>query len=124
MLGKEKKGDLFLFLVSASCVAVILCAFYFLYYKQGYDFIVEVSCNPTQEECFQRDCSNPDDCPANGLSDFKRYSVQAADFKMCRNEDCTTACADGTIQCQPVVCVEDLEAGESCSLPVSPTNDE
>jgi hypothetical protein len=94
----------------------ILVSFYFFYFKKDYDFIVEVACDPSVEVCFQRDCSNPDDCPPNGLSDFKRFSLKASDFKMCENEDCTIACKTGTIKCEPIECEEDEEMGESCSL--------
>jgi len=112
----DKKNNWFLWLVGLSCLVVITCAFYFFYFKKDYDFIVEVACDPSKEICFQRDCSNPDDCPPNGLSDFKRYSLNAGDFSKCLNEDCTNACETGTIKCEPIICVEDLEVGESCSI--------
>lgn len=121
--GEEKKFNWFLILIGVSCLAVIICAFYFFYYKKDYDFIVEVSCDPSQEICFQRDCSDPDFCPPNGLSDFKRYSLNAADFKMCENEDCTSACETVTIKCQPLACTEDELVGETCST-LEPSADE
>ena len=122
--GEDKKINWFLWLIGVSCLVVIACSFYFFYFKKDYDFIVEVVCDPLQEICFQRDCSNPDDCPPNGLSDFKRYSLNAGDFKMCINEDCTSACENGIIKCEPVECVEDPEFGESCSLSQAPANNE
>ncbi len=111
---EDKKSNWFLWLIGISCLTVILCAFYFFYYKKDYEFIVEVVCDPSKEICSQRDCSNPDDCPPNGLSDFKRFSLEASDFKMCVNEDCTNACENGTIKCEPIECAEDEEMGESC----------
>ena len=116
MSEEGKKSDWFLWLIGISCLLAIFVSFYFFYFKKDYDFIVEVACDPSQEVCFQRDCTNPDDCPPNELSDFKRYSLNAGDFKMCENEDCTTVCESGTIECEPIECEEDEEMGESCSL--------
>jgi hypothetical protein len=120
----DKKSDWFLWLIGVSCLAAIFVSFYFFYFKKDYDFIVEVACDPLKEICFQRDCSNPDDCPPNELSDFKRYSLNAGDFNKCANEDCTEACESGAIKCEPVPCEENLDAGESCSslqVPVTPS---
>ncbi len=96
-------------------LATIAVSFYFFYYKKDYEFIVEVPCDISIEGCFQRDCSNPDDCPPNGFSDFKRYSLNAADFSYCKDEDCSKACQGGQIQCTLIECEENIEAGESCS---------
>lgn len=96
-------------------IAVIINSFYFFYIKKNFNFIVETPCDSSIEQCFERDCTNPDDCPPNGLSHFKRYTLNANDFKYCQDEDCTNACESGQIQCTRVQCVEDLEAGESCS---------
>ncbi len=76
---------------------------------------MEVVCDPSKETCFQRDCSNPDNCPPNGLSDFKRYNLKASDFKMCQNEDCENACEIGAIKCEPIECTVDEIMGEFCS---------
>lgn len=122
--GEAKKSNWFLWLIGISCLIAIVCSFYFFYYKKDYNFIVEVACDTSKETCFQRDCSNPDDCPPNGLSDFKRYSLNAGDFKMCENEDCTKACESGTIKCNPVACVENTEVGESCSTLESSVNNQ
>lgn len=98
--------------------AVIISNFYFFYFQKDYEFIVESSCDINKEECFQRDCSNLDDCPPNGLSDFKRYSLNANDFQYCINEDCTEVCENGQIKCEQIECEPDVEFGESCSLSV------
>src|SRR3989339_642281 len=113
--GEDKKNSWFLWLVGLSCLVAIFSAFYFFYYKKDYDFIVEVACDTAKGVCFQRDCSNPDNCPPNGLSDFKRYSLNARDFKMCENEDCAIACETGIIKCEPIECAKDLTTGESCN---------
>lgn len=121
---KKKSNNWFLRAMIGCCIIAILVSFYFFYYKKDYNFIVEVPCDVLKEQCFQRDCSNPDDCPPNGLSSFKRYNLRAMDFKMCENEDCAKACESGTIKCEPVECVEDLETGETCSLPIPLTSNE
>lgn len=111
----SKESHRFLWLIGLSCLIAISCSFYFFYYKKDYDFVVEVFCDPYQEMCFQRDCSNPDDCPLNGLSDFKRYTLNAADFVKCENEDCEKACETNLINCKQLECEVDEEFGESCS---------
>lgn len=123
MVEKENKGhNIFLYVMLGGCLIAVATSFYFFYFKKDYKFIVEVLCDSSKEICFQRDCSNPDDCPPNGLSDFKRYSLNAGDFKMCENEDCTNACENGTIKCEPIECVEDEKMGEFCSVLESPVN--
>lgn len=119
---KKKSNNWFLSAVIGCCAIAVLVSFYFFYYKKDYDFIIEVPCDALKEQCFQRDCSNPDDCPPNGFSDFKRYSLSAGDFRRCENENCANACETGTIKCESIECVEDLEMGESCSLPM-PSNE-
>ena len=116
MSDEDKKNNWFLWLIGVSCLVVILVSFCSFYFKKNYNFIVETACDTSKEECFQRDCANPDDCPPNGLSDFKRFSLKASDFQYCQNEDCTMICENRAIKCAPVKCVQDLEAGESCSL--------
>lgn len=99
-------------------ISTILSCFYFFYIKKDFNFIVETTCNKTMEECFVRDCTNPDDCPPNGLEEFKRYSLNANDFKYCKNEDCLNACENKQIPCENISCVEDPEIGESCSFSI------
>lgn len=114
---EKKQKNWLIWLLVSGCIISILFSFYNYFYKKNYNFIVEVPCGATTETCFQRDCSNPDDCPPNGLSDFKRYSLKASDFKYCKNEDCLQACTDGAIKCSQVKCTENSETGESCVSP-------
>lgn len=90
-------------------LGVIFASFYFFYFKKNYNFFVEVACDPTQSQCFKRDCSDPDNCPPNGLETFKRYSIKASDFKYCENEDCSVACESGQIKCDEIKCIKDSE---------------
>ncbi len=111
----EKKNNWFLWLIGISVLVTILASFYSLYFQKNYEFIVEVPCDTSKETCFQRDCSDSDNCPPNKLDNFKRYSLKANDFKACSNEDCAKVCENGSIPCEPIFCIEDLESGESCS---------
>ena len=117
---EKEKPKKFLTLLTIINILLFLSAigssFYFFYIKKDFDFIVEVPCDTNKEQCIQRDCTNPDDCPPNRLSDFKRYTLSAKDFQYCQNEDCTIACESGTIQCEQEKCMENLETGESCSV--------
>lgn len=122
--GDKKENNIFLYVLLGLCFVAIAASFYFFYFKKDYDFVVEVACNPETETCIQRDCSNPDDCPPNGLSDFKRYTLNAGDFEMCENEDCENACESGSIKCEPIECAVDEIMGETCSSPEEPSNEE
>jgi hypothetical protein len=109
----KRKINWLLSLISLSCIAVISVSFYFFFLKKDFDFIVEVSCDSSKEECFVRDCESIE-CPPNNLSLFKRYTVKAKDFKYCENENCAVACENNQIQCEVVPCEVDEEYGESC----------
>ncbi len=119
---EKKQKNWLIWLLVGGCVASILFSFYTYFYKKNYNFIVEVPCDNSTETCFERDCSNLDDCPPNGLSDFKRYSLKASDFKYCKDENCAQACAEGTIKCESVQCEENSETGESCVYPEPSTS--
>jgi hypothetical protein len=121
---EEKSGNWFLWAIVLCCAVAVAVSFYSFYFNKNYDFIVETACDPAKEECFERDCTNPDDCPPNGLSDFKRYSLNAGDFKMCENEDCTLACETALIECIQLECVEDPEWGEYCVSPETVTEED
>ncbi len=95
----------------------IVSSFYFFFFKKDYDFVMETACDPSKEMCLQRDCTNPDNCPPNGLATFKRYSIKASDFKYCENENCDKACVSWQIKCTPIRCESDSTAGEICTPP-------
>lgn len=118
--GDKKENNVFLYLLLGGCLITIVTSFYFFYFKKDYQFIVETSCNPEKETCFQRDCSNPDDCPPDRLSNFKRFTLNAGDFKFCEKEDCTQVCEKGVISCTQIECAEDELARESCTILVEP----
>ena len=119
----KKVHNVFLYMILVSCLLVVGYSFYGFYIQKDFNFIVEVSCDPSMKTCFERDCSDPDMCPPNGLSVFNRYTIKASDFAMCTNEDCSRACEEGTIDCKPVGCSVYEGMGEVCVSPeINPAN--
>ena len=111
-LQKQKKFfTLFTTINIAIFLIVIISSFYFLFLKKDFQFLVETNCDKNKEQCFERDCTNPDDCPPNNLTVFKRYSLKASDFKYCTNEDCAEACETHKIKCAEVKCINSNETG-------------
>lgn len=119
-MAMEKSDTLALSLISLSVVIAIGIAGWLYLYKKDYVFVVEASCDPTATTCFVRDCSNPDDCPPNGLTSYKVFQVKAKDFEKCTDDSCQNECLNGTISCTEVKCGESGE--DSCSdNPIRPT---
>ncbi len=118
LVSKEQKfADEFSIFSVLVFIFVIGINFYVLYFQKNYDFIVETACDPTKEECFERDCSEEGFCPPNNLSNFKRFSINAKDFKMCENEDCSQVCESEAGVCEQIACTPDEEFGEYCVSP-------
>ncbi len=117
-ISKEEGVNYFLIFVVLSVVAVIFTSFYNFYFKKNYSFMVEASCDSQKEVCFYRDCDTEDaECPPNNLSYYKKYTINAKDFPLCENEDCTNACSTGLIKCEETECVmQDVKDG-LCVLP-------
>lgn len=107
------KGFGFLTLLVVVLAAPVISSFYKYYYLKDYNFIIEAECDSKKEICFTRDCSNPDECPPNGLSEYKEFYIKAYDFAKCTDDYCTEECKNGTIQCEQIEC--DSEAGDDCT---------
>jgi hypothetical protein len=90
-------------------------AYYHYFVNQDYDFLVEVRCDSNEETCYSRDCSNPDDCPPNGLSVYKQYSINALDFRKCSDNSCEKECKSGSVKCTEIVCGNADE--DVCTMP-------
>lgn len=101
-----------LFLLFLSIFVVIAGDAYKFLIRKDYNFSVETECNPDTENCFYRDCTNPDDCPPNGLENYRLFNISATDFKKCTTESCNE-CKTGELMCQEIVCGEDEE--DECS---------
>ncbi|HNW71317.1 MAG TPA: hypothetical protein PKZ36_01600 [Candidatus Paceibacterota bacterium] len=115
--GRMKIDWLVLSLLSC-CLIATAVSFYFFFHKKAYDFIIEIPCDPNKEVCSFRDCSEPDSCPPNNFSFFKKYNLRASDFNKCPDGDCSVVCETGQINCEPIECVADQEIGEVCTSPL------
>ena len=90
--------------------------YYKYVYAKSYKFVVEQPCDPNTEQCFVRDCEkNPDSCPPNGLSHYKKAYVKAANFSKCENNSCQKECNAKQFNCKPIAC--DAAAGDACEGP-------
>ena len=90
--------------------------YYKYLYAKNYKFVVEQSCNPAAEQCFFRDCEkNPDSCPPNGLSHYKKAYVKAANFPRCSDNSCQAECDAKQFTCKPIAC--DAANGDECEGP-------
>ncbi len=93
-------------------LAAIVSNFYIFVYQKNYDFIVEAECNPEEQVCFIRDCSEEDSCPPNGLERYRIFNLKARDVKKCADNSCLVECVSGIISCTEVFC--DEFAGDTC----------
>lgn len=82
----------------------LVSSFYKYYYTKDYDFLIEAKCDPEKENCYLRDCSTPDDCPPNGYSTYKQFSIKAFDFVKCAENSCTKECEERIITCIDIPC--------------------
>lgn len=94
--------------VGTALAAVIFCAYRYLYVKEYY-FIVEADCDSSKELCYMRSCDQGE-CPPNGLSEYKRYSINAADFAKCTDNSCQRECQSGSISCLEIACDANVDA--------------
>jgi hypothetical protein len=116
---EESKGhNVFLYILLLSCFAVVLSSFYNFYFRKNYDFIVETSCDQTKESCFYRDCDVEGSCPPNNLSYYNEYTINAKDFYLCKDEDCTEAINSGLINAEKTECAESDFVEGYCVAPV------
>lgn len=99
-------------LVSALVLVAVVNNFYIFYYQKNYNFIVEVSCDTTEQSCFIRDC-NDGECPPNELEQYRMFSLNAKDFSLCETDSCLRACLSGQITCSEILCGESEE--DTCS---------
>ncbi len=102
-------GSKFLILSIVVLILPIGSSFYKYYYTKNYDYLIEARCNPSIEQCFSRDCSIPDECPPNALSDYKQYYVKAYDFLHCSDNSCEKECVEGLIKCTPILCGQSVD---------------
>ncbi len=100
-------------IILLSFLIAIGANFYKYYYTKNYDYLLEAKCDPAIEKCFERDCTNPDDCPPDGLSDYKEFNIKAYDFPKCSDKSCEKECSLGVISCTQTICGESPD--DTCS---------
>lgn len=83
--------------------AVLAVNIYRYWYEKDFTTLVEASCNPTLALCYVRDCET-DECPPNGLSEYRVFSVAAKDFAKCADETCLFECSNSIIACEEIAC--------------------
>ena len=103
---------LFLFVIALVIGIPFAVAFNKYYYTKNYDYIIETPCDPSKEACYTRDCS-AEECPPNGLSNYKVFSVKAYDFAKCSDNSCKKECEGGLIVCVAIPCGE--SESDSCT---------
>ncbi len=111
-------NKIFLSVLMLSVVVVVVAAGYKFLWLKDYNFIVEAECDPTSENCFHRDCSNAEDCPPNGLENYRLFEVPASDFPKCMDSSCARECSKKSISCQEIDCGE--TESDECSVPEIP----
>lgn len=98
-------------LFSAVCIlllAVVADNFYVFYFQRDYEFTLEAFCDQAQQSCFHRDCSL-EECPPNGLEDYRIFNIHASDFNKCSEDSCLNECLSGSIMCTEVKCGDSEE---------------
>lgn len=103
----DLSGRLFLVFVSVAIVAVIGATGWKFVIARDYDVVVEAACDPTEQTCHYRECSevsNVGDCPPNELEYYHVYVVKAHEFDTCADASCAAECEAGSITCTPIAC--------------------
>jgi len=98
----------------ATVFVAILFSFYKYYMTQNYLFLVEAPCDPQAAECYVRDCDE-EECPPNGLSEYRLFGVPAELFNICVDNSCQNICSIEAY-CEELLCSAQEEI--ECSTPL------
>lgn len=89
---------------------VIIASFARYYYLKEFPIHIEVPCDPASEICFYRDCELEDECPPNGLSNYRQFEISGSAFATCSEIDgCESFCENSGSECTELVCGESEE---------------
>ncbi|MFZ2484387.1 MAG: hypothetical protein WAX80_02665 [Minisyncoccia bacterium] len=108
----DKVTKVLFILISALIIAAIVNNLYTFYFQKDYDFTVEASCDPVEQACFIRDCSDGE-CPPNELERYRVFALNANDFQKCSDDSCIVECSLGQIDCEEILC--DESGGDVCT---------
>ncbi|MES2409072.1 MAG: hypothetical protein V4509_02085 [Patescibacteria group bacterium] len=87
----------------------LVASFVRYYYLKEFPVHIEVSCDPTTEKCFHRDCDT-DECPPNGLEDYRQFDLPGNVFTTCSEVDgCSDVCKKEQGTCEEIVCGDNEE---------------
>lgn len=103
----------FLLIILILLFITIAKGFYTIYFEKNFEYLVEAPCDQTTQTCYIRDCSNPDDCPLNGLTEYTKYSITAKYFKLCSDNSCQNICGQQNDTCKEVICGGD--SSDTCT---------
>jgi len=109
----NKWDKIFLLILVLSVLAVATATTYKFLLEKNYNFVVEAPCDSSTNACFIRSCFNSDDCPPNGLENYRIFNVKASDFEKCTNNSCLNECLSGKISCKETKCGNSEE--DECS---------
>lgn len=100
---EEKRADEVTLLFLGSVILVVVASFYTNLYAKNYHYFVEATCDPATEECYVRDC-DAEECPPNGLSSYRVYSIPSTAFTSCKDNSCDNICVSQNSPCQEILC--------------------
>lgn len=113
MKGQQLRSHIINTLFLSGFFVALVASFVRYYYLKEFPVHIEVSCDPTTEKCFHRDCET-DDCPPNGFNDYRQFDLSGAVFATCDQVDgCANVCKNDKGACAAVIC-GDAE-GDVCS---------
>ncbi len=108
---KINTNNNFFWIFLISIFIIILSNVYLYYFKKDFNILIEASCDPSIETCFQRSCENGE-CPPNNYEHYRSYSLKGYLFESCQLDNCESFCKN-TNSCIENVC--EPEKGDSCS---------
>ncbi len=111
--GRSADTALF-FIFFLAVVAVISLSLYKYWYKKDFVMLVETSCDSSLMSCYVRDCSIEGACPPNQFNEYRVFRIKGYEFAGCANDNCETACSEGSSSCEEITC--DESNGDSCSV--------
>ncbi len=109
---EQKKSVPWIFWVLVLSVLIVLGqSMYVNYFEKDYTFYVEAQCDSSIEECYSRSCENEDDCPPNGLAEYRAFELPASQFQYCSDNSCLDICPSEEHACEELLCSdqEDVE---------------
>ncbi len=87
----------------------LIASFARYYFLKEFPVQIEVSCDPSIELCFHRDCETAE-CPPNDLSDYRQFELSGSEFTTCDDVDgCADFCKSNLGACIETVCGDNEE---------------